>query len=462
GVVLQCNNFEVIDLGVMVGMNDILDAAEREQADVVGLSGLITPSLEEMVQVGREMERRGLDLPLLIGGATTSRTHTAVKIDPVYTGAAIHVKDASRAVGVVTSLLSDDLRPGFVAKTSDEYATVRQRHADRRAATPLVSLGEARRNQLPTDWSAYAETPPAAPGIHALDNYPLDALIPFIDWTPFFMTWELAGKYPRILSDEVVGEQARHLHKDALAMLDEIVKAKQLKARAVFGIFPAARIQDEDIAVYAGDTEPTIIHSLRQQQKKPDSQPNYALADFVAPESAGIQDYMGAFAVTTGIGLDDIVQRYEAEHDDYGAIMAKALADRLAEAFAEHLHERVRKEYWGYARDERLDNNQLIKEAYRGIRPAPGYPACPDHTEKSLLWRLLDVPKNAGVELTENFAMHPAAAVCGWYFAHPEARYFGVGKIGRDQVEDYATRKGLPLSDAERWLAPNLNYDPDE
>ena len=462
GVVLQCNNFEVIDLGVMVGMNDILDAAEREQADVVGLSGLITPSLEEMVQVGREMERRGLDLPLLIGGATTSRTHTAVKIDPVYSGAAIHVKDASRAVGVVTSLLSDDLRPGFVAKTSDEYATVRQRHADRRAATPLVSLGEARRNQLPTDWSAYAEAPPAAPGIHTLDNYPLDALVPYIDWTPFFMTWELAGKYPRILSDEVVGEQARHLHKDALAMLDEIVKTKQLKARAVFGIFPAARIQDEDIAVYAGDTEPTIIHSLRQQQKKPDSQPNYALADFVAPESAGIQDYMGAFAVTTGIGLDDIVQRYEAEHDDYGAIMAKALADRLAEAFAEHLHERVRKEYWGYARDERLDNNQLIKEAYRGIRPAPGYPACPDHTEKSLLWRLLDVPKNAGVELTENFAMHPAAAVCGWYFAHPEARYFGVGKIGRDQVEDYATRKGLTLSDAERWLAPNLNYDPDE
>ncbi len=465
GVVLQCNNFEVIDLGVMVPLKDILDTAERENADIIGLSGLITPSLEEMVLVAREMAKRGMDLPLLIGGATTSRTHTAVKIDPAYDGPVIHVKDASRAVGVATNLLSDDMRPGYVAKVSDEYATVRQRHAERRRSASLVALSEARSNRLATDWAHYEVRAPEKPGIHVLDDYPLAELVDFIDWTPFFMTWELAGRYPRILDDEVVGEQARQLFADARHMLDDIVANRRLRARAVFGLFPAAAVNAEDIAIFSDESrrEPlTVVHSLRQQAAKPAGQPNFALADFLAPEDVAVADYMGAFAVSTGFGLDELVAAFEAEHDDYAAIMAKALADRLAEAFAERLHQLVRREYWGYARDEALSNDDLIAERYRGIRPAPGYPACPDHTEKALLWQVLEVERHAGITLTESFAMSPAASVSGWYFAHPESRYFGVGKIGRDQVADYARRKGMSIDETERWLAPNLNYDPEE
>ena len=465
GVVMQCNNFEVIDLGVMVPMNDILDAAEREQADVIGLSGLITPSLEEMVLVAREMEKRGMHQPLLIGGATTSRTHTAVKIAPVYSGAVVHVKDASRAVGVVTNLTSDDMRPGYMAKIADEYATVRQRHADRQSSAKLVSLRDARANRLQVDWDTFSPRPPVRPGIHVLDDYPLDELVPYIDWTPFFMTWELAGRFPRILDDAVVGEQARQLYADAQHMLAEIVREKQLQARAVFGVFPANATGTDDIALYADEQRAErlgVVHSLRQQGPKPEGQPNFALADFLAPEDAATADYMGAFAVTTGIGLETLVDRCAAEHDDYSSIMVKALADRLAEAFAERLHELVRRDYWGYARDERLDNDALIAERYTGIRPAPGYPACPDHTEKTLLWSLLDVERNAGITLTESYAMHPAAAVCGWYFAHPDSRYFGVGKLGRDQVTDYAARKGMAVSEVERWLAANLSYEPED
>ena len=465
GVVLQCNNFEVIDLGVMVPLKDILDTAEREKADIVGVSGLITPSLEEMVLVAREMHKRGMDLPLLIGGATTSRTHTAVKVAPAYRGPTVHVKDASRAVGVVSNLLSRDLRAGFVSKIADEYATVRARHAERQGSTSLVALSEARANRLATDWRSYQSRAPAQPGIHVFADYPLEDLVPFIDWTPFFMTWQLAGKYPRILDDEVVGEQARQVLADAQRMLDEFVARKLLTARAVIGLFPANAVNGEDIAVFADDRrgEPlAVVHSLRQQARKPQGQPHFALADFLAPEETAVHDYMGAFAVTTGIGLGPIVKAYEAEHDDYSAIMAKALADRLAEAFAECLHQRVRKELWGYARDEKLANDELIAERYRGIRPAPGYPACPDHTEKRLLWELLDVETRTGMTLTDSFAMDPAASVCGWYFAHPDSRYFGVGKIGRDQVADYAERKGMSIGEAERWLAPNLSYDPDE
>ena len=465
GVVLQCNNFEVIDLGVMVALKDILDTAEREHVDIVGLSGLITPSLEEMVMVSREMEKRGMQLPLLIGGATTSRTHTAVKVGPGYSGPTVHVKDASRAVGVVSNLLSDELKAGFVAKISDEYASVRQRHAERRSATKLATLDAARANRLVTDWQQYEPHAPAQPGIHVLEDFALDGLVDYIDWTPFFMTWELAGRYPRILDDNVVGEQARQLFADAKHMLEDIVRHRRLRAHAVFGLFPANRVESEDIAIFtdaARTDQLTIIHSLRQQQPKPAGQPNFALADFVAPTDSSIDDYMGAFAVTTGFGLDDMVEAFEAEHDDYNSIMAKALADRLAEAFAERLHELVRTEHWGYVRDEGLGSDQLIAEAYRGIRPAPGYPACPDHTEKQLLWEILEVEKNTGITLTESFAMSPAAAVCGWYFAHPQSRYFGVGKIGRDQVADYADRKGMTVAEIERWLAPNLSYDPDE
>ncbi len=465
GVVLQCNNFDVIDLGVMVPMNDILDTAEREQAEIVGLSGLITPSLEEMVLVSKEMEKRGMALPLLIGGATTSRTHTAVRIEPAYSGATVHVKDASRAVGVVTKLTSRDLKSGFVANIADEYATVRQRHADRQSSIKLLGLSTARANQLATDWNEYEAQVPAMPGIHVFDDYPLADIAPYIDWTPFFVTWELAGKYPRILNDPVVGEQARQLHREAKAMLDDLIANRRLRACGIFGVFPVNAINSEDIALYtdeARNARLAVVHSLRQQKPKPTGQPNFALADFLAPESTTVSDYMGAFAVTAGVGLDDLVAGFEAEHDDYAAIMAKALADRLAEAFAEHLHERVRREYWGYARDETLGNDDMIAERYRGIRPAPGYPACPDHTEKRLLWDLLDVESRIGIRLTENYAMDPGASVCGWYFSHPGSRYFGVGKIGRDQVVDYAERKGMSKAEVESWLAPNLSYEPDE
>ncbi len=464
GVVLQCNNFEVIDLGVMVACDDILDAAVREGANLVGLSGLITPSLDEMVHVASEMERRKLDLPLLIGGATTSRTHTAVKIAPAYAGTVVHVKDASRAVGVATSLISRDLKRGFVAHLKDEYASVRKRHAERQTGIDWLTLEEARRNRFDGGWPEYMPPTPRKLGIEVFTDWPLADLVDYIDWTPFFAAWELAGKFPRILDDAVVGEEARRLFGDARAMLDEIVQNQSLQARAVIGLFAANAVGDDDIELYqdADRRHPiALAHSLRQQQRKAQGQANYALADFIAPSDSGVADYLGAFAVCAGFGLDALVQRFEADHDDYRAIMAKALADRLAEALAERLHVYVRRDRWGYAADEALDPGALIEERYRGIRPAPGYPACPDHTEKPLIWQLLDVEHNAGIVLTDNYAMHPAAAVCGWYFSHPGARYFGVGKLNRDQVQDYAKRKGMNLPETERWLAPNLGYEPE-
>ena len=464
GVVLQCNNFEVIDLGVMVACNDILDAAVREGASLVGLSGLITPSLEEMVYVAAEMERRRLELPLLIGGATTSRTHTAVKIAPAYSGPVVHVKDASRAVGVATSLQSRDLKRGFVAKIRDEYATVRERHRQRQAGIDWMTLEEARHNRFDTDWASYTPPRPRQLGVQVFEAWPLADLVQYIDWTPFFSAWELAGRYPRILSDAVVGDEARRLFADAEQMLEEIIQTGALTARAVVGVFAANSDGHDDITIYADDTrsKPLMnVHSLRQQQRKAGGQPNYALADFVAPADAGVRDYLGAFAVSAGFNLESLVARYEADHDDYHAIIAKALADRLAEALAERMHAYVRREYWGYTPEEALNREALIDENYRGIRPAPGYPACPDHTEKTLLWQLLEVEARTGIILSDNFAMHPAAAVCGWYFSHPDSRYFGVGKINRDQVHDYAQRKAMEIAEAERWLAPNLGYEPE-
>ncbi len=464
GVVLQCNNFEVIDLGVMVACNDILDAAVREGATVVGLSGLITPSLEEMVHVASEMERRKLELPLLIGGATTSRTHTAVKIAPAYSGPVVHVKDASRAVGVATSLQSQELRRGFMAQLRDEYATIRERHKQRQAGIDWLTLDEARRNRFDPGWADYQPPRPRQLGVRVFEDWPLDDLVDYIDWTPYFSAWELAGRYPRILDDEIVGEEARKVFLDGQRMLADLVRDKKLKACGVAGLFAANSVGTDDIEIYADDRrrgELAVVHSLRQQQRKPGGQPNFALADFLAPRDSEVADYLGAFAVCAGFGLDEIVAAYERDHDDYHAIMAKALADRLAEAFAERLHAWVRREFWGYAEDEKLDNEQIIAEGYRGIRPAPGYPACPDHTEKPLIWQLLNVEEAAGIQLTESFAMTPAAAVCGFYFSHPASRYFGVGRINRDQVQDYARRKGMDPREAERWLAPVLGYEPE-
>jgi 5-methyltetrahydrofolate--homocysteine methyltransferase len=460
GVVLQCNNYEVIDLGVMVPAARILETARREGVDLIGLSGLITPSLEEMSFVASEMEREGFELPLLIGGATTSRAHTAVKIEPNYHGTTVHVLDASRAVGVASSLLSDGLRGAFAGGVRTEYQRIREERAGRSPSERLVPLADARGNRLAIDWAA-APPAPCAPGIQVLDDYPLAELVERIDWTPFFQTWELAGHYPAILEDPVVGPAARNLFEDARGLLDRIVRERLLTARGVFGLFPAAAV-DDDIELYRDEGRTrrlATIHTLRQQMAKPPGRPNLALADYVAPRESGVADHVGAFAVTTGVGLDALVAEFASRHDDYSAILAKALADRLAEAFAERLHERVRREFWGYARAESLDNTELIKEAYQGIRPAPGYPACPDHTEKRTLFELLDVERKTGIALTESFAMTPTAAVSGWYFWHPEARYFGVGKIGRDQVEDYARRKGMTVGEAERWLSPNLGYE---
>ncbi|MEJ2106266.1 MAG: methionine synthase [Acidiferrobacteraceae bacterium] len=464
GVVLQCNNFEVIDLGVMVASQTIIDAALEKDVDIIGLSGLITPSLEEMAHVAKELQRQGLTVPLLIGGATTSRAHTAVKIEPNYEQAVVWVKDASRAVGVAQNLVSADLKADFVAGVREDYEKVREAHAGRVARTEWLTLAQARANRAPIDWSGYQAPAPEHPGVHVLDDYDLAELVDYIDWTPFFHAWELKGSYPKILDDPDKGTEARKLLDDARSMLQRIIDEKWLRGRAVIGLFPANRQGDDDVRIYADESrskELTTLHFLRQQLVKPEGKPNYCLADFVAPEDSGVHDYVGLFAVTAGIGIDARVAAFEADHDDYSAILLKALADRLAEAFAERLHERVRKEFWGYAADEELDNEGLIRERYRGIRPAPGYPACPDHTEKELLWKLLDVEQNAGISLTESYAMVPTAAVSGVYFAHPESRYFAVGKINRDQVEDYAQRKGLTLSEAERWLAPNLGYSPD-
>ncbi len=460
-VVLRCNNYDVLDLGVMVPAAKILDTAEREGVNVVGLSGLITPSLDEMAHVAREMRRRGLAMPLLIGGATTSRLHTAVKIAPEYDGTTVHVLDASRSVGVVSNLLSADRRDRFQNDVRAEYDRLRETYGQRERTKVLRSLDDARRRRVPIAWDGYVPPRPARMGITHFAPYPLDELVAYVDWTPFFHTWELRGAYPAILDDPRVGEQARTLLADARALLDRIIRDRRLEARAVVGFFPA-NADGDDIAVFPdeGRREPiAMLHHLRQQMVKPDDRANLCLADFVAPRASGIPDWIGAFAVTAGHGLDALVTEFEAAHDDYNAILAKALADRLAEALAERLHERVRRELWGYAPDERLANDALIAERYRGIRPAPGYPACPDHTEKRALFTLLDVEAATGIRLTESCAMWPAAAVSGWYFSHPEAFYFGVGKIGRDQVDDYARRKGIARDEAERWLAPNLAYD---
>jgi 5-methyltetrahydrofolate--homocysteine methyltransferase len=462
GVVLQCNNYEVIDLGVMVPSNVLLDTARRERVDIIGLSGLITPSLEEMRRVAAEMEREGFDLPLLIGGATTSKVHTAVKIEPNYQrGAVVHVVDASRAVGVVANLLSESKNAAFAAKTRAEYRQIRERRAGRRPGKRLLPLAEARRHGLKIDWSSYRPARPSFTGLRVFEEYDLPAVSRYIDWTPFFKVWELGGRYPSILDDPAVGEAATNLYRDAQEMLGRIIEEKWLRARAVVGLFPANSTGD-DIELYPDGSRNNplaIIHTLRQQMDKPPGRPNLALSDFVAPKSSGLADHVGAFAVTAGDGLDTVVRRFEDAHDDYHSIMVKALADRLAEAFAELMHERVRREFWGYAPKEQLDNDSLIAEEYQGIRPAPGYPACPDHTEKGTLFELLDAPKNAGITLTESFAMQPAAAVSGYYFSHPQSQYFGVGRIGKDQVEDYARRKGMNVDEAEYWLAPNLAYD---
>ncbi len=465
GVVLQCNNFEVIDLGVMVPAQQILQRAREENVDIIGLSGLITPSLDEMATVAKEMERQGFNIPLLIGGATTSKAHTAVKIDPNYNrGQTVWVKDASRAVGVAQNLIGEDSRAGFVAKIKQEYEHVRQAHAGRRAATHWLSLEAARANKLAIDWPFYEPPAPNDSGLLVFDDYSLEELSRYIDWTPFFHAWELKGLYPRILDDAEKGEEARKLFADAQAMLAQMIEHRWVRARGVARIFPANSIHEDDVVIYADEGRETprmTFHFLRQQQQKPPGRPNRCLADYIAPAASGREDYLGLFAVTAGIGLDEHVQRFEAQHDDYSAIMLKALADRLAEAFAERLHQRIREEFWGYVPEEGLSNDDLIKEAYQGIRPAPGYPACPDHTEKRKIWELLAVERNAGITLTEHFAMLPTAAVSGFYFSHPEARYFAVGKINRDQVRDYANRKGVPLAEVERWLAPNLGYDPE-
>ncbi len=462
GVVLQCNNFETVDLGVMVPCAKILETAKDVGADMIGLSGLITPSLEEMGFVAAEMERLGLALPLLIGGATTSRVHTAVKIAPHYSGPVVYVSDASRAVGVASQLIGDG-RAAFAAGIRAEYDSLREIHARQQSEKERLPIARARANRLKIDWAAYAPPRPNAPGLTVFDDYDLAELVARIDWSPFFSTWELKGKFPDIFDDPKVGEAARHAYNDAQAMLQRIVGEKWLRVRAVIGLWPANSVGD-DIEIYADESRGRVlatIHTLRQQMARGDgTRANLALADFVAPRESGKIDYMGGFAVTAGIGVDAAVKRFEADHDDYSAIMARALADRLAEAAAERLHERVRKEFWGYAAGETLTNEQLVAEDYRGIRPAPGYPACPEHTEKRTLFALLDAEKNAGMRLTESCAMIPAAAVSGFYFAHPEARYFGLGRIGPDQVEDYARRKGMTVLEAERWLAPNLGYDP--
>jgi 5-methyltetrahydrofolate--homocysteine methyltransferase len=464
GVVLQCNNFEVVDLGVMASCEKILEAATREGANLIGLSGLITPSLDEMVHVAKEMQRLGYKQPLLIGGATTSPAHTAVKIDPQYEGAVIYVKDASRAVGVCQQLVTPGTRDAYVAHIKAEHERRREQHRNKSVKAPQLSLNQARAKKFPIDWATYTPPVPSFVGGRTFEDYPLDELMPYIDWMPFFNAWEFAGKFPDILTDPIIGEAASNLYADARRMLQTLVDEKWLRACAVVGFFPANTVGDDDINVYTDETRTTVrlrLHQLRQQKSKPQEQAQLCLSDFVAPVQSARADYIGAFAVTAGIGIDEHIARFEAAHDDYSSIMLKALADRLAEALAERMHERVRREHWGYAAHERLDSSGLIREEYQGIRPAPGYPACPDHTEKAALWKLLEAERTAGIRLTESFAMFPTAAVSGFYFSHPQSHYFGVGKIDRDQVASYALRKGMGLAETERWLAPILGYDPD-
>ena len=462
GVVLQCNNYEVVDLGVMVSCAKILETAREVKADIIGLSGLITPSLDEMAYVAREMEREGFNVPLLIGGATTSKVHTAVKIAPGYAQTTIYVPDASRAVGVAGNLMSATAREAYTAEIKAEYARMREAHARQQQSKKRQTFSAACANKVKIDWAAYKPEKPRTMGLTIFEDYDLAELTRTIDWTPFFQTWELAGKYPDILNDAVVGQTARNLYNDAQAMLQRLVGEKWLTAKAVIGFWPANSV-GEDIEIYAdaGRTKVlTTLHELRQQmfRENDSARANMSLADFIAPKESGVADYIGAFAVTSGIDLEKKAAEFEKDHDDYNSILVKALADRLAESFAERMHQRVRKEFWAYAPDEKLSNEELIAEKYRGIRPAPGYPACPDHTEKALLWKLLDAKNNAGITLTDSFAMWPAASVSGFYFAHPDVAYFGVGKIERDQVEDYAKRKGMTVAEVERWLAPNLNY----
>jgi 5-methyltetrahydrofolate--homocysteine methyltransferase len=457
GVVLQCNNYEVIDIGVMVPTPQILQVAKEKNVDIIGLSGLITPSLEEMVHVAKEMQRQNFTIPLMIGGATTSRAHTAVKIDENYDGPTIYVPDASRAVGVASQLLSAERKPAYIAEISDEYEVVRERHKGRKAKTKQHNLEAARANRFTS--KNHIPSAPKKLGIEVLDRFPLETLVWFIDWTPFFQTWELAGKYPDILDDELVGKHARDLFEDAQVMLKKIISERWLEAKAVIGFFPANSLGD-DIVLYTDESRSErleVLHHLRQQNIKAPGRPNYCLSDFVAPEESQTKDYIGGFAVTTGIGIEKKLAEFEADHDDYNAIMLKALADRLAEAFAEYLHQDIRKNHWGYAGDESLDNADLIKEDYTGIRPAPGYPACPDHTEKEKLFKLLNATTHTTIELTESYAMTPTAAVSGWYFSHPEAKYFNVGKITTEQVEDYSKRKGLSIEETERWLAAHIH-----
>jgi 5-methyltetrahydrofolate--homocysteine methyltransferase len=455
GVVLQCNNYEVIDLGVMVPAETILRTAIEEKVDIIGLSGLITPSLDEMVHVAKEMTRQGFDIPLLIGGATTSKAHTAVKIEPEYDKGVVYVNNASRAVGVASSLLSKTQKPEFLAKTTAEYEKVREQQARKRPRSKPITLEAARANSAPIDFKNYTPPVPKKLGVTEFKDVSIETLREYIDWTPFFMTWSLAGKYPRILEDEIVGEEAKQLFKDANEMLDDLASSKKLQPLGVMGIFPANRIED-DIEIYTDESRSDVLVTscqLRQQTEKKDF-PNYCLADYIAPK--GTSDYFGAFAVTGGLEEDDLADVFEQQQDDYNKIMVKAVADRLAEAFAEYLHERVRKEIWGFAVDENLSNDELIRENYQGIRPAPGYPACPEHTEKQKIWQLLDVENRIGMKLTSSYAMWPGAAVSGWYFSHPESKYFAVAQIQQDQLEDYAARQGMSLEDAERWLGPNL------
>ncbi|MFL9813027.1 methionine synthase [Stutzerimonas sp. VN223-3] len=461
GVVLGCNGYDVVDMGVMVPAEKILQTAIAEKCDIIGLSGLITPSLDEMVHVAREMQRQDFHLPLMIGGATTSKAHTAVKIDPHYKNdAVVYVTDASRAVGVATTLLSKELKPAFAQKTREEYAIIRERTANRSARTERLTYAEAIAVKPEFDWAEYSPVKPTFTGRKVLEDIDLGTLVDYIDWTPFFIAWDLAGKYPRILEDEIVGEAATALFQDAQAMLTKLVDEKLIKARAVFGFWPANQIDEDDLEVYGDNGEPLAkLHHLRQQTVKTDGKPNFSLADFVAPKDTGVTDYVGGFITTAGIGAEEVAKAYQDAGDDYNSIMVKALADRLAEACAEWLHQQVRKNWWGYDPEEQLSNEELIKEQYKGIRPAPGYPACPDHTEKATLFKLLDADGASQVTLTEHYAMLPTAAVSGWYFAHPQAQYFAVGKIDKDQAESYSKRKGQELAVTERWLMPNLGYD---
>ena len=461
GVVLQCNNFEVIDLGVMVPCEKILETARRENVDFIGLSGLITPSLDEMVHVAKEMQRQNFVVPLLIGGATTSPAHTSVKIAPQYKSPVVYVKDASRSVGVLQTLTTATARDAFIEKVNEEHVRRREQHAGKKVKVPEATIAQARANHRRIDWAAYRPVAPRNLGVQSFNDYPLSELLAYVDWMPFFNAWEFAGKFPDILSDPTVGEAASNLYADARRLLKQVISERWLKARAVIGLFPANSVGD-DVEIYTDESRTEValrLSFLRQQKGKPPGQPHECLADYVAPKASGVKDYFGAFAVTAGQGIEEHVARFEKAHDDYSSIMLKALADRFAEAAAEHFHERVRRELWGYAGQEVLTNQQLIHEEYRGIRPAPGYPSCPDHTEKTKLWKLLDAERNAGIRLTESFAMYPTAAVSGWYIGHPDSHYFPLGKIDRDQVEDYAKRKGMSVAEAERWLAPNLGYD---